>query len=110
MTKIFESFVNLLLADRERGRDICPPRPFKIEIVYSNQKYPYDQNVFKNLIKIFASPPPFPKVALQPPLTPFPKIILSPLWINNLSQIEVEIKYLISIYSPDFSKEQNVRV
>ena len=47
-------------------------------------------------------------MALQPPLTPFPKIILSPLWINNLSQIEVEIKYLISIYSPDFSKEQNV--
>ena len=108
MTKIFESFVNLLLADRERGRDICPP-PFEIKIVYSNQKYSYDQNVFKNLIKIFA-PPPFPKVALQPPLTPFPKIILSPLWINNLSQIEVEIKYLISIYSPDFSKEQNVRV
>ena len=86
-----------------------PPPPFEIKIVYSNQKYSYDQNVFKNLIKIFALP-----LSLQwrcnPLLRPSPKIILSPLWINNLSQIEVEIKYLISIYSPDFSKEQNVRV
>ena len=96
LERCFRMYFNLLLQDSnpswlrslspllicywliEKGGGTFAPPPFEIKIVYSNQKYSYDQNVFKNLIKIFAPPPLSLKWRCNPLLRPSPKSFFPP--------------------------------